>query len=134
MAEENVVEDGPRELPNPQTLENEISQIVGGLQRANQSQLEFPLEFLRSYRDAVDRLVNRLLAESEQDKSSLRDTGQSARMILSISKYEFHLLTEKCGEVLESTVLAMERIAKDQQDIAQLRMETRAKLKEMRAA
>jgi len=55
-------------------------------------------------------------------------------MLLSIPRKEFEQLTVKTNEVLAAAVLAQERIVKDQQEIEQLKMETRALLKQLRAA
>ena len=55
-------------------------------------------------------------------------------VVLSIRRKEFERLTVKTNEVLAEAVLAHERIVKDQEEIEQLKMETRELLKQLRVA
>lgn len=58
--------------------------------------------------------------------------GNVAHIRLEIN--EFEQLSAKTAEILQETALAHERIAKDQEEIEQLKMETRALLTRLRAA
>lgn len=53
---------------------------------------------------------------------------------MTISAKEFEQLSDKTAEILQEAALAYERISKDQQEIEQLKTETRAMLAELRAA
>jgi hypothetical protein len=54
--------------------------------------------------------------------------------ILTISTSEFEQLSDKTAEILQEASLAFERIGKDQDEIEQLKTETRAMLARLRAA
>jgi hypothetical protein len=55
-------------------------------------------------------------------------------VVLSIPRKEFERLNIKTNEVLAEAALAQERIGKDQQEIEELKRETRAMLTQLRAA
>lgn len=55
-------------------------------------------------------------------------------LALSIPRREFERLTVKTAEVLAEAALAEQRIGKDQEEIEQLKTETRALLAQLRAA
>lgn len=67
-----------------------------------------------------------------------REIGQTSEqadnVFLNLRKEEFERLNLKSTEVLNQTALAYERIAKDQEEIEQLKMETRAMLARLHAA
>jgi hypothetical protein len=54
--------------------------------------------------------------------------------IMTISASEFEQLSDKTAEILQEASLAFERIGKDQDEIEQLKTETRAMLARLRAA
>jgi hypothetical protein len=53
---------------------------------------------------------------------------------ITLEENEFERLSAKTAEILNESALAHERMAKDQEEIEQLKMETRALLKRLRAA
>jgi RPA family protein len=60
--------------------------------------------------------------------------AQADNVIFSLRKEEFERLNVKTTEVLNQTALAYERIAKDREEIEQLKTETRAMLARLHAA
>ena len=55
-------------------------------------------------------------------------------LYIRLGKNEIEQLSAKTAEVLREAALAYERIAKDQEEIEQLKLETRAMLTRLRAA
>jgi hypothetical protein len=60
--------------------------------------------------------------------------SQEEVVVLSIPRKEFERLTIKTNEVLSEVALAQQRIGKDQEEIEQLKTETRALLTRLRVA
>jgi hypothetical protein len=67
-------------------------------------------------------------------EKNIRPESRKEVRTLTISANEFEKLSAKTAEVLEEATLAFERIAKDRQEIEQLKTETRAMLAQLRAA
>jgi len=84
-------------------------------------------------RNIVDALRNQEATGRELDQAPIPKAGEDLR-IMTISPSEFEKLRDKASQILQDATLAHERIGKDQQEIEQLKMETRAMLKELRAA
>jgi hypothetical protein len=63
-----------------------------------------------------------------------KDTGAEKTRDSATPADEFEQLRAKTAEILNESALAHERMAKDQEEIEQLKTETRALLKQLRAA
>lgn len=88
---------------------------------------------LAGERNIVDALQNQEARGRELDQAPIRKAGEDVR-IMTISASEFEKLRDKASQIVQDAALAHERIGKDQQEIDQLKMETRSMLKELRAA
>jgi hypothetical protein len=84
------------------------------------------IDVAREYVDVARARAGDLYAQSLQISEE--------DVVLSIPRKEFERLSAKTNEVLTEAALAQERIGKDQQEIEQLKMETRAMLGKLRAA
>lgn len=67
-------------------------------------------------------------------EKNIRPESRKQVRTMTISAKEFEQLSDKTAEILQEAALAYERISKDQQEIEQLKTETRAMLAELRAA
>lgn len=85
-------------------------------------------------RDTIETKSHTKEAKVSDLSLELPDMPREKIIFLAISASKFKELSDKTAEVLREVALAYERIGKDQQEIEQLKMETRALLAELRAA
>lgn len=81
----------------------------------------------------IKDFVNSVL-DPTSDLLNAVDLGLKEAQTPALQNRAFELLRDKTKEVLAEAALAHERISKDQQEIEQLKTETRAMLTQLRAA
>lgn len=152
MSDENLRPESRKETPAAETAEP--SETTRGLTEMDTDMADdliqdTMLKFLEDGSDRYDVSVGRLLRERSQfegegnivdasgnpiEHGRARDLNkrpiEMPREDLNVMKQ----LSDKTTEILQVAALAQERIGKDQQEIEQLKMETRAMLARLRAA
>lgn len=159
MSEENIKAESSKEAPGAETA-NQPSETAPGLTESDERRVEdlihatlkevgqsggWDLSGIESEPGSLEGsrssqfiggggIVDALEWVRTHASQELIGTPREDLRIMIISASKFEQLSNKTAEILQEAALAFERIGKDQQEIEQLETETRALLKQLRAA